>query len=569
MTSERPAPPPLPFRFAWVWIIVFILLGLSVKPTFRIVKSWRAEIMLHSAEKAFKKGDFIRAKEYSLISLQLLPFQIKPIRILAKIAEMQRDPSALTLWIHIVKSREVTDEDRLTLGEAALRENLLLETEDQVNILVNRVPPSKEALNLAGLLAVRQQKFIQAKQYLEEAIRLDPNYVRAYLNLARVELTLSHNRESTSHGLEILKNLSDRQDEMALESLRLWAEWGRDHSAILPYDHKIAERLKSHPSSQMMDRCVIADWEMQTFPKKREVIIQNLTESTSINTLKPTEKRDLAAWLSRYRMFEKTLKLFPLDPKAPEDLILVQLDAMAALEKWKELNDFFSNDTPHLQPMLRSLFQARIAQELGNQKLFEYTWRQATREAGTNPKAVQYLAIYADNRGDIERSTECYEKLTQFGSYQLSALLSLLRLYEKSGQTKDLFRTLQRLSQLRPNDSAVINDLAYVGLLLNETSTQPFDHAREIYALQPEMPPFAATYALSQLKAGLPAVALKAIETIGPSKLVAPGWQAIYAATLAANGKKSEAVRVAQKINLDQLKAEERELISSFYPVPK
>ena len=47
--------------------------------------------------------------------------------------------------------------------------------------------------------------------------------------------------------------------------------------------------------------------------------------------------------------------------------------------------------------------------------------------------------------------------------------------------------------------------------------------------------------------------------------MTAPGWSAVYAAALAANGKKVEAVRYAEKIDKKSLKPEEKALISSRF----
>jgi len=51
-----------------------------------------------------------------------------------------------------------------------------------------------------------------------------------------------------------------------------------------------------------------------------------------------------------------------------------------------------------------------------------------------------------------------------------------------------------------------------------------------------------------------------------PDKWTAHGWQAIYAATLAANGRKADAIRIAKNINPKQLRPEEKKLHAPFWP---
>ncbi len=216
--------------------------------------------------------------------------------------------------------------------------------------------------------------------------------------------------------------------------------------------------------------------------------------------------------------------------------------------------------------MLCSLFQARAALELGHKKLFDLDWQQAVRQAEKNPKALYYLADYANKIGEITYSVEIYETLSQVPNYQLEALLKLVRLYERLGKTRDILRTMQRLSLIYPNDLTIMNDLAYLGLLLNESSVQPFERASRVYATNPKLPAFAATYALAQLKSGVPAVALKAFEPFMLSDLKAPSWQTVYAATLTANGRKADALKIIGKIDLKNLKPEEKELIATLLP---
>jgi hypothetical protein len=74
-----------------------------------------------------------------------------------------------------------------------------------------------------------------------------------------------------------------------------------------------------------------------------------------------------------------------------------------------------------------------------------------------------------------------------------------------------------------------------------------------------------ATYALSLLKNGYPEGALRAINNTSPDTWTAPGWQAVHAAVLAANGRKKEAVQLADRIDTKSLKSEEKQLLATIW----
>ncbi len=557
----------IPLKHAWIWILALILLGFMVKPAFREIKSWRANIYLARAKEALTKGDLTRTKEQSLLCLQLKWDHPDAIRVLARLADLKRDPNSIGLWNHLLQTKEATDDDRIALGEVALRENFLSLAEEQLTVLLARLTPSKEIYHLAGLLAIRQQRASLAREWFMKALAMDPSYKRAEVNLARVELFFLKNKEAEQQGLTHLRNRITVHDEWELESLRLLVQWGTENPQHLPYDSNLAEQLKKHPQSQIQDLCSMADWEIRTDPKRKGALVASITESAK--NLPAEDKREVGAWLNSYKLFQKTLEIFPLDPKAPQSLIFVQLDALAALRKWEQIRDFLAEDVLTEQPSLRLLFRARADRELGNEKLYDLGWHQAIRAAEKSPPILRYLIHYATEMKETAHCAEVYETLSQISEHQLEALLRLISLYEPLGQTQNLFRTMQRLLLLFPKDTVILNDVTYLGLLLDDPSVKAADRAYEVYSGNPRLPAFAATYALAKLKAGQPTIAVKTIEDIPASELTAPGWQAVYAASLAAHEHKAEAIKIAQKIDFTNLKPEEKKLLEPFFPIKR
>ncbi len=549
-----------PLRFWWLWILLAMLLFALARPGFHLLKSWRSGTFVRRAEAALARGDLEAAQEQSLLALQLRPSRLEALRVLAHVADQKHDPNGPKLWRHIVQQNGAIDQDRTSLGEAALRENAPDVVAEQLAVLLGRPSPTRETYLLAGLLAVRQHQAALARGWFQKALELDPAYANASINLGRVELRMGRDRAEQEQGLSRLQQLGMRPDDIGLDSLRSIVQWGVEYPAQLPYDEKWADRLRKHPRAGIQDRCLAADWEIKKDPRREKDLVSTVTAAAA--HAPPEERREAGVWLNHHGLYEKTLSVFPPDPKSPDTMALVQLDALAALGRWNQIRDFLKQGALKDQPVLRTLFSARVAREQGDRQLFELGWRQALREAGGKPGTLDYLIMYAERLGEWSLCADACEALSQQPEFQSAALLKLVPLYERLGETRKLFQTMKRLLVLRPDDTAVLNDTAYLGLLLGDSTAKASERAQAVYFSNPQLPAFAVTYALSRLKEGRPAEAVKVLEAIPRAQLTAPGWQAVHAASLAAMGRRKEAASVAAAIPRARLKFEEKKLLS-------
>ena len=126
-----------------------------------------------------------------------------------------------------------------------------------------------------------------------------------------------------------------------------------------------------------------------------------------------------------------------------------------------------------------------------------------------------------------------------------------------------LFRS--ELARQLPQDPAPKNDLAYLNLLFSEKVDESMQAARELVAAVPDRAAYRTTLALACLRKKQPKEALAAYDQAEINWSTAlPGWQAVRAAVLAANGREAEARELALTINWDRLKPEERALIRTL-----
>ncbi|MBV9463354.1 MAG: hypothetical protein JO317_03910 [Verrucomicrobiae bacterium] len=551
----------------WPWgfiglVFAVVVVALALKPVYHAAKRWRAGTFLKRADSALKAGYWKRADEQASLALQMDPNSLEAVRVLARSARQQGSSSCVALWSEVAQWPEATESDRVELAAAALQFGFQDVAEKQVEVLLAQPRPSAAVYRLAGILAHHEQQPGIAREWFERALQLDPKDAGARVNIAELDLLAPANAGSEQRALNSLRELARRRDEWGLESLRILVSWARRKPAAMPFDPGLAAALRSHPLAGMRESCLAADWEMQSHPEHADELLRDMVARAS--SLPPPDQRELAQWLNRHKFFEQTIRAFPPDAKLSPQTLVCTLDAMAALGKWSELNRFLEQDLFTEQPALVWLFRARAARELRNAQVFEVDWRQAVRSAGNDPAMLRYLGYYAEMLGETAAAVAAYEALRASPPDELEALLRLIRPYEALGRTTDLQKVFERLAVLRPNDAVVRNDYAYLTLLLNPANLDARQKAEQNYRANPRLPAFAATYALSELRQGRPSTAVTAMRAVPADEITAPGWQAVFAASLKGNGDKAEAAKWAHLIDTSHLKPEERALVADM-----
>src|SRR3982751_4731605 len=75
-------------------------------------------------------------------------------------------------------------QDQLEKAATLIRENRIVEAEQQLNSVLKVAPNEAAALNLLGTVRAQQGKLNDAETLLTRAIRIDHEFVPAHMNLA-------------------------------------------------------------------------------------------------------------------------------------------------------------------------------------------------------------------------------------------------------------------------------------------------------------------------------------------------------------------------------------------------
>jgi tetratricopeptide (TPR) repeat protein len=241
---------------------------------------------------------------------------------------------------------------------------------------------------------------------------------------------------------------------------------------------------------------------------------------------------------------------------------------LARLGRWPTIREelvLASAEKNALDPFFIEVFQARVAQEMREISMADVRWKQAMSKAAGNPQKLEFLANFAEKSGNLPMAAEAYRSMVKFPAAAVPGYLGLIRIAEKRADVRQLRDVIGELSRQLPEDPAPKNDLAYLNLLLNDRIDDSLQISRDLVSALPDRAAYRTTLALAYLRKNESQKALAAYdETKIDWSAALPGWQAVRAAVLAANGQEEEARRLAASINWDRLKPQERDLVRTL-----
>jgi hypothetical protein len=303
--------------------------------------------------------------------------------------------------------------------------------------------------------------------------------------------------------------------------------------------------------------------EYTVYPERRSAIIESvLKKATTADTALPT-----AGWLNENQCYKEALELCAqfnagnaADNHAADDnaadsssgWFTAKLDALFALKSYDEAEDLLNLKVQPLPAHLQQLFLYRLDLAQGRDEATLDARRTALEKAAVlaPPEAVFSAAKNLEQSGDKLTAYNLFSTLKGHPQAALPARLAMVRCLDGlPDRSADLIKTLETVLQLSPQSNEARNDLAYLLLLDGQPTKEELTTAAQLDKDSPRYLSFRVTAALAKLHEEQPAEALALLERDSvPWDRVRPGWQAIYAAALKANGRKEEAQVIAARL---------------------
>ncbi len=524
---------------------------------------------------------------------QLRPVEPEALRAIGTLLSRAGQPAAaLEWWRGLAKMSRLTAEDRRNYASDALAVDNLDEARRQIDILTATTHPllPADAL-LISQLASCQRDPEQATDYALRALR-DPQSKPHQRMAAIVQLyglNPTDSAEFTEARAQLIKLAREPANPMSLDALLLLArETLPSLSPPKPFFSapnstadgmslaEVAAAIEAHPKAAIPDRLVALGLRVRQDPAGADA-----TAAEAVRRFGGGDDEtvaSLARFLNAQKQYALTLQaISPERAQKARALTLAYLDALAGLSRWADFKKLLTDSRLPLDPVVRNVYSAAASLKQDEPKGAASQWDQALSAAGANASKLAAVGDYAEKQGAIGIADQAYAAAVKADPATRSAYVAQRKLAHDRGETALERNVLGEIVRRWPDDARAKSDEVYLNLLLD--GSVPNSKAAAQFVLpqalkQPADWLARATLALARLRQGERSAALAAFSgdrgtmnpQAQPGEDVPAGAQAIYAATLAANGWKTEAESVACQAAERQLLPQEQELIAPLLP---
>lgn len=592
--------------FAWILPVVMVcLVGIYLVPLgYKKAKSWRAHQLVGLAANQKSTGERTESRDTLLRAYLLDGSDDIVLRAMAEnYAETPMEK--LQFLQRLSLNKNATPQDRLNLCRVAVENRLTsFVTADFERLMAD--PQSRkdpEASELCARFLTLQGQWAAALEWTDGKSPVDSresskavpdgsttvekkpaqpsehprlNIIRAKLLLDAPQPDKTALRRTAEEVKLLLKAAIDNgrdneQREAALLLARVYVTLPAIRD-VVSLDQirsvlQLMEKWYSEPKWEA--RLVAADVQIFLDEASRDNVFDALSALAS--KVDDATQQELARWFARRNEAARAQLLAENDSKrlANRDWFLIRIDALATQRKWAEIEKILliPQGVPIEEPIGR-LFLWRCAKEQGvEDKLLDQRFQQVLSSSkDAAPGLLFYIAGYLEQVGERTAASNFYRQLTQNEAAAGPAYVGLVRcLGADPRQTAALRDALEKMLARYPNVKEARNDLAYLNLLDQKNLVESIRTAGDLALEAPNLLAYRTTMALAELVRGNPKNAESIYSGVNLDwTTVNPGWVAVRAAVLGANGKKDEARMLSDPINPAMLREGEKRLLDRY-----
>jgi hypothetical protein len=546
-------------RLVIVSVLLFTMLAaaLVAGPVYHRLKAWRSRQLAAVAQRLIAEKKLEPASQKGRAAYLMWPSEPNAIRVMARLQTLAGQATAVQFWQLLLASGHATEADRREYVEVAIRMGSLNQAHQELTSLLTQEPDKPANLWLLSHLCLAQRDLPAAARFASAARDREPTNQQYQLFAATLSFD-SPDRELQSRARQTVWNLARETNALGLQALELL---GRRRELTTDNLGELIGLLEKHPLRTTLDRLLARSVQIQLQPARRTEVLDSVAAEFKKESAEDVHQ--VAVWFNQQREFNRTLSLVPLDEaRKRADLFVVHLDALAAQERWKDIEGILAGKGAPLPPAQLEAFKARCAAKLNNPSASAAAWRRALSGAESNPEELWWIADYAVKNGELEQARRAYRAWIGRVRDPRPGYTALADLIERTGTTAELRVVIREMLKRWPTDAALRNDDAYLSLLLGEGLEEARRTAEELVAQAPGSLPHRTTLALAWYRLNDPARALQVYQGRDYDwNLALPSNRAVYAAVLAANGKGPDARQLAKSLAPDRLRKEELALL--------
>ena len=572
-------------------LFAVVIVVVAAKPVRNVIRDWQARRYADRALASMDQQKYIEAREEVITAHLLSAKEPQVIRAVARLLSVAGQVDALDFWKSLAAVTPLTRADLRNEAEIALKVNDIARADEATQqLLKNRDgKPNPSDFLLAAQVSIQQRQFDKATEFVQKVLA-DPTATRrdqlqGILALAMI----AQDSEGRWGGdpKEIDQRLAEigkGNDDVALDALIALARRilpvtsAENASSVVPID-QIVQAINNHLLAKPENKLLAVDLEISEHKDRSEEI-----ERQTIDRWKNGNNEELTAlagWLYRRGEYQRELDVIPLKRATQsQELFLQHIDALDGLGRWDDIRRILESERFPLDPVTQSMYLARCYMKLGQQQSADNDWQSALEAAAGNVAKLVTLGNYAEKSGASKVAATAYDAGAAASPRSRAAEQGRLRMAYANHDTKRIHTLLQEFLRIWPKDAALLNDEAYLRLLLlpNESTVEntaggsaqssTSEELKNIEALaesllkqDPTSIPHRTLLALARLRQNRPADALAVYKNVDvPRGPVTPASVVVHAAVLAANGRGSDARAEIARVPSESLLPEERDL---------
>ncbi len=547
-------------RFIWL-LVVLLVLGLigffSARPIYKFVKTKRALGMADEVEANLQAGKWDEVVRGLKVVLELAPTEPRIIRLAAEYCTQRSMVEGINYWQMLLHKPGSTRQDLLKYLELCLNFN-------RTDIVVPQ---------LESLLATNHNDPDLLRLYVRALQAGAPP--AAALQAGRIWLNNRPGDEEAQLALGTMLIGSPQTEERGEGRRLLWGlavGQGLQHAAAVDALVSLADLTPAECQLLLKSladrpdrRAAILNLRLKLEPERKAELTDELARSAKA-TGTPAALAEAASWFADHGDVDRVLDLLPAEKVAKEPVLLTaRLQALLEKNRLDEVQPYLDMENPPVEPYMLHCLQALVAQKSGHPQVVIGHLQSALAACTNNPAKLQFVAGYAERTGQPRAAIAAYERLMVWPPLTYSSGREILRLLSPLDDAKESREVLRRLEQFMPGDEPIFLASTYFGFLLGEKMPEARALLEKRVKEQPADRLYRSVLALGELRAGNPARALSLIESAEVDwNRAEPRLKVVYAAALGANEQREAARQIARKLDLKQLRTEERELIKEW-----
>ncbi len=569
---------PVNWKSLAVGLAMLVVL-ISIPSLYRMLKSWRAGMIMNASASAFAVGDDERAVSLMKQALALSPGS-DPVQHAVELYNARvGDKNSLHKILERMKAGLSEREELLGIAELGARQGQWDVTREAIAKLPHMLGSSQRMRMtlILALLKKRDEGPESAAAFcLESAQSVRGEDSARLSNQAALYLLSVNDAASARRGSEILAGVMREKSSASLAAARILARLSLQNQLIEGGGLDTAKLMEVSlllpvlPGHQTGDVLLAADLEIKADPSTKEAVVQRI--KGAFNNAPRQELLELARWLNANGLYDQVISLAGKDhPNEDTDWMLIVLDAQSAQQNWPVVEKMLSSPAgAGIPEAVRHLYLARVATMRGNTAGAEEEWRSVSGSLQREkPETLNYIAGYEERIGAFDRAARTYRAMADRAESRVPGLVGLIRSQPVNASASIMMPLYEELVATAPEFREATGDLAYLKLLKKEDVQSAFDTSVTLLSNQPDSLARLSAVALGYLRKDDPGAAVQIYRGKQIDWAAAPEpWKAVRVAVLRASGDPLAADALLESVDSEKLRPEERELLCAK-TVPK